>query len=332
MFKVCLIGCGEIAKNFHGPAIQKYFGEHSNEINLLACCDTDIQKAKAFAEKFGFKSHYDDYRKMLNAERPDAVCLTASYVVIHSIAVDVMGMGIPIIMEKPPGTTGAEVSTIIEAADKSKIHNQVAFNRRYTPIVNELKSILSSSGPADDIYNIRCVFQRVGRRDDDFYTTAIHGIDTVKYIAGSDYKQVRFRYQELPEVNKGAANIYLDCEMQSGATAQLAFCPFGGKVIEDYFVTCSNHDFTLKMPVWGSPEYPGGLWHFSGNECVNHVKGDDTRFGIEMFERFGFYSENADFFNNVRAKVQSPNDINSALQSVEIAYCIHQRLEEYNSI
>ena len=325
MFKICIIGCGEIAQSFHGPAIKKYCDENGDSI-MQACCDCDMQKAAAFAEKFGFETPYSDYRKMLEIEKPDAVCLTVPYNVIPMIAIDIMNMGFPLIVEKPPGVTRQAVASIIEVAEKLKIHNQVAFNRRYTPILNELKNDLNG-----DIYNIRCVFQRVGRTDNDFYTTAIHGIDTVRYLAGCGYKHVSFRYQELPEVNKGAANIYMDCLMESGAVAQLTFCPYGGKVIEDYHVTCSNSDFTLKMPVWGAPEYPGGLWHFSGNECVRYVAGDDLRFGKEMFERFGFYSENADFFNNVKSKKIPENNIRSALQSVEIAYCIQERKVDYHA-
>jgi len=243
-----------------------------------------------------------------------------------------MRLGIPVMMEKPPGASRSEVLSIMEVAEKGGVLNQVAFNRRFTPIVNELRKMLNEAAAKDGIYNIRCVFQRVGRRDNDFYTTAIHGIDTVRYIAGSDYEQVCFRYQELPDINSGAANIYLDGVMKSKTAVQLAFVPVGGKVIEDYFVTCRNHDFSLQMPVWGSPEYPGGIVHFSGNERSAYVKGDDSRFGLEMFEKFGFYEENANFFNAVRTGKAPGSDISSALQSVEIAECIRQRQTEYKRL
>ena len=328
LFKICTIGCGSIALNFHGLGIQKYIANSSQKI-AWACCDIDIEKAQEFAAKFKLNAYYDNYREMLQKEQPDAVCIITTYGVIPAIAVDVMNMGFPVIMEKPPGTTGEEVIDIIKAAEQTKMPNQVAFNRRFTPVVNELKSLITDTGC--DIHNIRCIFQRVGRKDPNFYTTAIHGIDTVRYLAGSDYKHVHFRYQELEDINKGAANIYMDCFMESGATAHLSFCPHSGKVIEDYHVTCLNNEFTLKMPVWGSPEYPGGLWHFSNNECVRFLDGDSPSFGSEMFEKFGFYTENANFFDDVQAKVIPTNDIRTALQSVEIADCIQQRKTEYKA-
>jgi len=328
MFKICIIGCGEIAKGFHGPALKKYCADYPGAV-LAACCDRDIDKAKKYADMFDFNAHYSDYREMLNTERPDAVSITVSYAVISDIAIDVINMGYPVLMEKPPGINREEVSRIIEAAQKTGIANQVAFNRRYTPIVNELKNRLATYPAGKGIHNVRCVFQRVGRKDSDFFTTAIHGIDTLRYIAGSDYKHIHFSYQELPELNKGAANIYMDCLMKSGAVAQLSFCPSGGKVIEDYLVTCHDNDFTLNMPVWGSPEYPGGLTRFSGNKKAEYIEGSDPRFGSEIFETFGFYAENASFFNNIRADKKPVNDIISALQSVEVAHCIKERRDEY---
>ena len=324
MFEICVIGCGDIAKDFHAPALLKYRDENPDTV-LLGCCDSDKNKAVDFAKKFGFKAAYSDYREMLHEKRPSAVCLYASYVAIPKIASEVMQMGIPILIEKPPGTTYDEISLIIDSAKKSNVLNQVAFNRRFTPIVNSLKQWIQSTG--EDIQSIRCVFQRVSRADSDFYTTAIHGIDTVRFIANSDYKEIRFRYQELSQINKGAANIYMDCVMESGASAQLVFLPHGGRVVEDYYVSCLNNDFKLNMPVWGSLKYPGALWHYKGNKIIGHTEGH--KFGDEMYERFGFFAENADFFDAVKNSKKTTHDITSAKQSVEVAYCIKKRSEAY---
>jgi len=329
MFKICVIGCGGIANSYHGPALVKYCAENEGAV-LAACCNRSVHKAEAYAQSFGFKAFYGDYREMLKAERPDAVCVYASYVSIPDIAVDVMDMGFPVMMEKPPGVNREDVSRIIDAAGRNNVPNQVAFNRRYAPIVGVLKKALDGLADTGGIDNVRCVFQRVGRKDSDFYTTAIHGIDTVRYIAGSDYSSISFRYQELPDVNDGAANIYMDCLMKSGAAAQLCFLPCGGKVIEDYYVTCRGNDFELKMPVWGAPDYPGGLYHYSGNELAERIDGGGPQFGAELYEKFGIFSENASFFNSVKANAPISNDIRSALQSVEVADCIQQRMNEYS--
>jgi len=324
MFKVCLIGCGGIAEGFHGPALKKYCGDYPDTL-LAACCDVDINKAEKFASNFGFGAFYSDYHEMLMNEKPNAVSIASPYSVITSIAVDVINMGYPVMMEKPPGVTGDDVLKIIEAAKKSNVPNQVAFNRRFCPVVDKLKNMLTDYPQGAGIHNLRCVFQRVGRKDPDFFATAIHGIDTLRYLAGCDYKRVNFTYQEQPELNKGAANIYMDCLMESGAVAQLSICPAGGRVIEDYIVTCGDNEFVLNMPVWGALDYPGGLSHFSDNKLVKRVGGSDPVMGEDMLYAFGFYSENASFLNDIKAGRKPANDINTALQSVEIAHCIKTR-------
>ncbi|MCL2361842.1 MAG: Gfo/Idh/MocA family oxidoreductase [Defluviitaleaceae bacterium] len=326
MFKICIIGCGGIAENFHAPAIAKYCADYPDSY-FAACCDIDVDKAKTVAEKFGLKNYYNNYKEMIQAEQPHAVCILTSYSATPAIAIDIINMGIPVMMEKPPGATGDGVLQIANAARDKQVITQVAFNRRFTPLAVKFKEMIHAD--KSPVCCLRCTFQRIERYDEDFHTTAIHGIDTLRYLIGSDYKHIRFRYQELYEIGRYVANVHLDCYFETGNMAQLVFYPCAGKVIEDYYATCENSDYILKMPVWGSPEYPGGITHYKRNEIKTYIDGNDIGFGTEMFEKFGFYSENEDFFNNVKAKRKSVNGIDSAYQSVVIAECIQKRLAEY---
>jgi len=325
MLKIGIIGCGHIAMSYHGPALKKYCGEQNAAI--VGCCDTDLSRAKEFGETFGCDAHFDNYQEMLDKTKPDAVCIYVSYQAIPSMAIDIMNQGYPVLMEKPPGDTGADVQSIINAAANTKTFNMVAFNRRHAPILGELKKMVDDK----DMHNIRCVFQRVNRRDTVFHTTAIHGIDTVRYIAGCDYKHINFRYQELPEVSDGAANIYMDCLMESGVTAQLAFWQCGGASVEEYHVTCRDNEYALKMPLWNSYGYPGSLTHLSRSKQVSFLPGDSPQFGADIFMQFGFYNENAMFFDAVRGEKMHDalHGIESALQAVVVGECIKGRLLEY---
>ena len=46
-FKICIIGCGNHASSVHGPSYKKYALLHS-DVELSACCDVDLDKAKRF--------------------------------------------------------------------------------------------------------------------------------------------------------------------------------------------------------------------------------------------------------------------------------------------
>ena len=60
MFKICSIGCGNMAVSGHGPSYAKYKKDYPDTL-LAACCDLDEERAKAFCEKFGFEKYYTDY-------------------------------------------------------------------------------------------------------------------------------------------------------------------------------------------------------------------------------------------------------------------------------
>jgi len=326
-FKICTIGCGAMATSGHGPSYKKY-ADLNPDVELTACCDLIEERAREFMQKFGFKKYYTDMDKMLDTEKPDAVCLVAPVNLTMPLSVKIMEKGYPLIMEKPPGLNREETLKMIEVAEKYNIPNQVAFNRRYTPIIIEGYNILSQFKP-EEIENIRYDFYRVGRMDDDFSTTTIHAIDTVKFLARSEYEYVSFTYQKVP--NTPIGNIFLNGRLKSGASFQINFCPASGVVMERAVVSLYSNTVFINVPVAGSIDIPGKMVHYENNKEVKEITGYDLGISENMFEYSGFYDENANFFNCIREGRKPEGDIKSGLQSVEIADCIRKKLLEYRS-
>ncbi len=329
MFKICTIGCGNHSSLFHGPAYKKYREENSC-VELTACCDIDRERAEVYKNRFGFKKCFTDYTGMLSCENPDAVCIVLPYRITAGIAEKVMSLGYPVHMEKPPGSTPDETLKLIQAAESNGVPNQVGFNRRFTPLVQELQKILTGELGDQQIHNIRYDFYRCGRKDEDFYATAIHGIDNVRYLAGSEYKYVNFTYQEFPEIGKRAANIFMDCIFESGTTAQLNFCPVAGVVYERAAVNLYNNTFSLALPLDPAIDGKGRLIHMKDKEVILYLDGADLPGINDKFETQGFYRENKLFFDTLREGKKPENNIKSSLQSMEVAYCIEKRLSEYS--
>jgi len=71
--KVGFIGCGSHSFRNIYPTFQ------FAPINLVATCDLSLEKAKAFANKFGAKNAYSDYHKMLETEDLDAIFVVTGY-------------------------------------------------------------------------------------------------------------------------------------------------------------------------------------------------------------------------------------------------------------
>lgn len=326
--RLATIGCGEHASGSHGPSLALYASRHPGT-ELVACCDLDPGKAERYRARFGFARAYTDLRRMLDAERPDAVSLVAPVERTCELASSIFEWGFPLLLEKPPGRTVAEVDRMIAAA--GGIAHQVAFNRRYVPLVRELKSEIDAHVAPAEVQHVRYEMTRVDRRESDFSTTAIHGIDAVRYIAGSDYAEIRFRYQPLPAGGPGVANIFLDAVMASGATAYLAFCPLAGVVVERAAVHARDHTFYAHLPMWDTFDAPGSLQHLDQGKLVRQVGGPDLAIAPAPCVYGGFYAEHEAFLDALAAGRPPSPSLKEARQSVAVAQCIAERKEQYRA-
>lgn len=327
-FKICVIGCGGIAFNQHGPAYQEYAREHPG-IELAACCDLVEQRAADFSTRFGFHRFYTDMARMLEVEGPDAVCMLVPPEITCELACQVLARRFPLLLEKPPGLTTAETDRILAAARASGAPNMVAFNRRMTPLVTVLKSWLIKDLSPSHLQHLQYDLCRVGRADPDFSTTAIHGIDTARFLASSDYDRISFHYHPLPHAGASVVNILMDCTFLSGATAQLSFLPLSGAVIERATLHFQDQVFFLHLPAGKGLDGPGSLLTVVNGTLTDKITGPQAAGSEEDFILAGFYAENAAFFDAIRNGCLPPNSIESGRQSVQIAQCIRERKTEY---
>lgn len=322
--KICVIGCGNHSALVHGPSYAKYVKEYPDTV-LAACCDFSQEKAEAYREKFGFERCYTDMKVMLEKEKPDAVCIIVPEPFVCQTSIAVMEMGFHVMLEKPPGLCLAETERMIETAERTGVINQVAFNRRFLPLIQRLKDSIYSYAP-NSMQNMLYEFYRYGRTEPSFETTAIHGIDAAKYIMGCDYREVHFAYQPLPQMGEKVVNILMDCVFDNGVQAQLRFCPCTGMILERISVLAQDHTFFLKTPIWDGYDAPGELVHVRAGKNVSCISGLEVCSSQEMFETNGFYEENKTFFENVRSGKKCEHDIRSTLQSVELAESIQKRV------
>lgn len=328
--RICHIGCGSHATAVHGPSLQKAARTYS-EIMLAACCDKNVQAASLFRDRFGFQKHYADAEEMLAAERPDAVSLVVPVEASAELALRIIEKGIPLIMEKPPGRNREELLRLIEAADRYGPPNRVAFNRRYAPLTRLLIDTLDAGTLRTEMQCLTYDMYRVNRTDDDFSTTAIHAIDAVKHLAGSDYADIRFDYQEQRRYGPNVRNVYIDGSFRNGSRVHIRILPVTGVVVERAEVHAGKHTFALEYPMSAKDEAGGTLRHMNNGAIVGEWKGKDCGDGGNWFETFGFYFELVSFFKDLLAGATPSGGFESALQAVEIADCIRTLQPTYSS-
>jgi len=329
LFKICVIGCGWISDFGHGKAYQKYV-ELNPDVELSACCDINENRAAAFKAKYGFKRFETDYLRMLKNEKPDAVCLNVPDNLIAPFAEEVLKGGYPLLMEKPPGINVQETLHLIKVAEETGTSNMVAFNRRFMPIIQLMKKVINESGETNNLQNIQYNLFRHKRTESNFEITAIHGVDAVRYLTGSDYKKVYFNYQLLPEYGDNVMNIYMYCEMESGVRAVLTFSPASGSVIERVTVNSFNNSFFAEIPVWDSMDAPGKVVSITKNEIVKEIYQNRNVKGLEEFQSHGFYDEDIIFFDLVRSGQNPSLTVAHSLQTAEIMECIREKRSKYS--
>lgn len=323
--KVCLIGCGGMATHGHGPAFQKYAAQNS-QIHLAACCDVDASKAELFRSTFGFARAYTDIDEMLRVEKPDAVSLVVPVPLTEKMSIKLLEAGIPVILEKPPGMDREQTLRMMDVAARTGTMHQVAFNRRFMPMIRQFRELRQKCQPHLWQYD----FYRCGRKDADFSTTSIHAIDTVRFLAGQDYETVNFEYLPNPAGEEYVSTILLDACFRDGQKAKITFVPASGISAERCIMHGANEVISAALPYHGGASLDGsGNILYAQNHELRFLQG--TPETEEDFVSNGFYGENAHFLECVQKGIRPVDDIASGLQAVEIADCIRKRKNDFNA-
>lgn len=317
--KLCTIGCGGHSSDVHGPAQQKAAREDG--IHLAACCDLNETLAETYRAKFGFERAYTDIQTMIDREAPDVLCLIVPTHVTSELAVDILRQGIPLFLEKPPGLRTAELDRMRAAANAGKVPNQVAFNRRYMPVVARTHDILESHLPPEAVQQINYEMTRFDRRDADFSTTAIHAIDAVRFLARSPYHEVRISYREMPWMGGGVAAFTLDGTCESGTQVRINIQPIAGKTSEGACIHAAEHTLRLSLLGADGRQFQGYLEHWQKDRLAERFQATG-----DLIDRNGTYGEFSAFLDAVReGRVPRPG-LDDCGQQMALMEALRRRL------
>ncbi len=155
---VGLIGCGFMGRT-HSNAYRKVwnFFKLPYQPVLKAICDSNAEKAKAFAETWGYESVETDYRKLLARKDIDIVDICVPNNMHKEIAIAAAQAGKAILCEKPLALNTAEGKEMVAAVEKAGVPNLVSFNYRRVPAVTLAKQLIDD-GRLGKIFHYRAVF------------------------------------------------------------------------------------------------------------------------------------------------------------------------------
>ncbi|MBW3109728.1 Gfo/Idh/MocA family protein, partial [Mammaliicoccus sciuri] len=145
---VGIIGCGGIANGKHLPSLQKI-----NEVNIVAFCDIDIEKAQVAAKEYGTENAkvYEDYQSLLKDDAIDVIHVCTPNSSHKELTVASLDAGKHVMCEKPMAKTTEEAQEMIEAAKRNGKKLTIGYQNRFRPDSQYLHKA-TERGDLGDIY------------------------------------------------------------------------------------------------------------------------------------------------------------------------------------
>ena len=124
---------------------------------LQAVAARDPAKAKAFADRWGYKRVETDWRTLVASDDIDAIDICTPNNLHAEIAIEAARHGKAILCEKPLSMDAAEGEKMCLAVEKAGVANMVWYNYRRIPAVTFAKNIIDS-GKLGRIFHYRAEF------------------------------------------------------------------------------------------------------------------------------------------------------------------------------
>ena len=208
--------------------LSRYQQQHPDGLVLAAVCDIQIERARYFCDKYGFRNAYSNLDEMLSREKIDGCVAVVPMGKIAEIGAYLMERRIPCSIEKPLGSSAEQVRRLLASAKSTGTQNMVSVNRRFMPFLNRALEWTKSKGRVE---YVRCTMSRHARTEPEFiWATAVHAVDTLRYISG-DIRSHQARNLKSGQHTNGYA---LDFIFENGAVGRVDVLPTTGMLEEKY--------------------------------------------------------------------------------------------------
>jgi predicted dehydrogenase len=124
---------------------------------LKAACARSADKARAFANQWGYESIETDWRKLLERKDIDVIDICTPNNLHAEIALAAAQAGKKILCEKPLAMNGPEGLKMVEAVEKAGVANMVWYNYRRVPAVTLAKQLIDQ-GKLGKVFHYRAQF------------------------------------------------------------------------------------------------------------------------------------------------------------------------------
>lgn len=133
-----LIGCGRVSE-LHLLAYK-----HIPRANVVAVSDINLDRAKAFAQKYSIEKAFRDTSDLFEMKNLDYVDICTPTSTHAKIACDAAKYGQNISLEKPMARNSTECDKIIHEISKQGVKLSICHNQLFLPLVMRVKAMVDS--------------------------------------------------------------------------------------------------------------------------------------------------------------------------------------------
>jgi myo-inositol 2-dehydrogenase/D-chiro-inositol 1-dehydrogenase len=153
-----VIGCGFMGRT-HSNAFRKVanFFDIPFQPVLHTVCARNGEKAKAFADRWGYQNFATDWRNLIDSPEIDLIDIASPNDTHAEISIAAAHAGKMVMCEKPLGRNPAESEAMVKAVEDAGVANSVWYNYRRIPAVTLAKELIGE-GRLGKIFHYRTVF------------------------------------------------------------------------------------------------------------------------------------------------------------------------------
>ena len=309
--RIALVGCGNHSRLNHAAPMAHYAAEHPGEIELVAACDLDGERARAAAEEFGFAAACEDVERMCAQARPDGVVCVMPVPQIVAMGIRMLRVGMPCTIEKPLGASIEDARRLAQAAGETHAPHMVSVNRRFWPLLTRALEWIGDR----PIRFVRAGIYRAGRTEAGFiWGTALHPADAMVHIAGP------IAGHEAAVMQGGglAARWYaVKLAFANGCRGELLVAPTCGRVEETYEMY--GEDCCASVCMTREQQCTLRCWQ-GGELVVSQALSEPTRWPIN-----GAYEEFSAFARALRDGGPLRPTVDDVMPATELCFDLARR-------
>lgn len=150
--RVAVIGTGWWASDVHIPALLE-----QPQADLAALCDTNAERLRATAARYGVSATYTDLRTMLAEQALDAAVVASSNASHYKVTRACLEYGLHVLVEKPLTLHAQEAKELLELAATKERQLIVGYPFNFLPFAKSVKEVFGS-GELGSIQYVQAVY------------------------------------------------------------------------------------------------------------------------------------------------------------------------------